>query len=328
MHNRENALNKWLNQVLSTTSFELNPLAGDASFRRYFRLQQGKISQVVMDAPPDRESIQPFLNVGKLLNELGIQTPIIQASDLEQGFAILDDFGDTLLLSKLNSQTADNLYQAAITTLIKMQQASATQLANLPSFDKTFILQELALCKSWFFQSYLGLALSVAEERLIADSFDWLSEQIRQQPQVFIHRDYHSRNIMLLNEEDDRPELGIIDFQDAMSGPYTYDLVSLLKDCYVQWPREQVISWLSCFYQQAGLQQQISLMDFSRDFDFCGLQRHLKVLGVFSRLHLRDNKPNYLQDLPLTLHYVIATLESYEELQPFYHFMQERIRLP
>lgn len=327
MHNRQNALNKWIEQVLAPTQFSLIPLAGDASFRRYFRLHHSGITQVVMDAPPDKETIEPFLAVANLLSTAGIHTPKIHALDKTQGFAILEDFGDTLLLNSLQPQTADKLYTSAMNNLITLQCCPTSDTTQLPTFDKQFILYELNVFKEWFLHAYLKLQLTAREDILIRDTFDWLSNEVAQQPQVFIHRDYHSRNLMLLRN-DDTIELGTIDFQDAMSGPFTYDLVSLLKDCYIQWPREQIIDWLRYFYNQAPAAKQYSLPAFIRAFDYCGLQRHLKVLGVFSRLYLRDNKPNYLHDLPLTLHYVMDCLESYEELHAFHQFMQDRIRLP
>jgi N-acetylmuramate 1-kinase len=328
MHNRQNALYRWLEQLYGpAASFTLIPLKGDASFRRYFRLYHQDLRQVIMDAPPDKEDLEAFLAIANLLSRSGIRIPQIHAFDKVQGFAILEDFGDTLLLDQLCLQTAYKLYPAAIKTLIRMQDYLTSDLKQLPSFDKPFILAELNLFREWFIHLYLGIQLTSKEETLLHQTFDWLSNEISQQPQIFIHRDYQSRNIMLLPNDEDI-ELGIIDFQDAMQGPITYDLVSLLKDCYIQWPREQVIGWLSDFYQQAPIAKQYSLPDFIRAFDFCGLQRHLKVLGVFCRLHLRDKKANYLPDLPLTLHYVMDCLESYEELKPFYQFMQTRIRLP
>lgn len=327
MHNRQNALNKWLEEILAPSQFLIKPLAGDASFRRYFRLFHDNKTRIIMDAPPDKESIEPFLLVTNLLKEFGICAPTIHNLDKEQGFAVLEDFGDTLLLNKLNSISADELYKAALSTLIRMQQTPTKGATPLPCFDQSFILHELNLFKEWFLQAYLKIKLSSAEELLLEETFDWLSKEILKQPQVFIHRDYHSRNIMLL-QENAPVELGIIDYQDAMCGPLTYDLVSLLKDCYIQWPREQVITWLTYYYDQAPAAKQYSLPHFIQAFDYCGLQRHLKVLGIFSRLYLRDNKPNYLRDLPLTLHYVTACLEGHEDLNAFYQFMQHRIRLP
>jgi N-acetylmuramate 1-kinase len=327
MHNRQNALHRWLEQLLSPAPFTLTPLTGDASFRRYFRLHYNDFSQVIMDAPPEKENIEPFLAIANLLRRARVRVPQIYALDKVQGFVILEDFGDTLMLNELCLNTADKLYTAAIKTLITMQEYLTPSLEQLPSFDKQFIFLELNLFSQWFLGLYLAIELTSKEERLIQETFTWLSKEICQQPQVFVHRDYHSRNIMRL-PNDQEIALGIIDFQDAMRGPVTYDLVSLLKDCYIQWPREQVMSWLSDFHRQAPSAKQYSLQDFSRAFDLCGLQRHLKILGIFSRLYLRDKKPKYLQDLPLTLHYVMDCLESYEELKPFYQFMQNRIRLP
>lgn len=327
MHNRQNALNTWLEEILAPSQFSIKPLTGDASFRRYFRLFHNNETRIIMDAPPDKESIESFLLITNLLKEFGICAPTIHNFDKKQGFAILDDFGDTLLLNKLNPITANQLYKAAINTLIRMQQTPTTGATPLPSFNQQFIFQELNLFKEWFLEAYLKIKLTSAEKTLLDETFDWLSKEILQQPQVFIHRDYHSRNIMLLNENTP-VKLGVIDYQDAMWGPLTYDLVSLLKDCYIQWPREQVLSWLNYFYDQTPVAKQYSFPHFIRAFDYCGLQRHLKVLGIFSRLYLRDNKPNYLRDLPLSLHYVTACLEGSEELNAFYQFMQQRIRLP
>ncbi|WP_028388874.1 aminoglycoside phosphotransferase family protein [Legionella fairfieldensis] len=325
MHNRQNALGKWLERLLTPASFTLQPLAGDASFRRYFRLYYNDTTQIVMDSPPDKETIEPFITIANLLETIGVRTPKIHTLDKNQGFILLDDFGDTLLFNELNPETADKLYTTAMQTLINIQSCPASIAEKLPSFDKPFILSELNLFIEWFLHAYLKLKLTPQENKLLAETFDWLSHEISLQPRVFIHRDYHSRNIMLLPSKN---ELGVIDFQDAMYGPFTYDLVSLLKDCYIQWPPERVNTWLADFHQQAPVAKHYNLSDFIRAFDFCGLQRHLKVLGIFSRLHLRDNKPNYLRDLPLTLHYVMTCLANYEELNPFYQFMQNRIYLP
>ncbi|WED42654.1 aminoglycoside phosphotransferase family protein [Legionella cardiaca] len=327
MQNRQNALNKWLERILTPASFSISALTGDASFRQYFRLHMNGMTRIIMDAPPDREAMQPFLTVSELLISLGIQAPKVYALDKTQGFAILDDFGDELLLKHLSAKTADILYTAAMAIILLMQSYPSTNTAQLPLFDKKFMLQELAIFREWFLHAYLKIQLSHEEEGLLMSTFDWLTNEISSQPQVLIHRDYHSRNIMLMDESKNF-QLGVIDFQDAMVGPFTYDLVSLLKDCYIQWPREKVMEWLSSFQQESPLAKHWFQEDFIRAFDLCGLQRHLKVLGVFSRLYLRDSKPNYLQDLPLTLHYVMACLESYKELEPFYQFMQKRIRLP
>lgn len=322
MPNRQNALDNWLQQLPELGAFSLIPLTGDASFRRYFRLSFEHGSRIVMDAPPEKEPLQPFINIAKLLQANGVKAPYIHAVDERQGFALLEDLGDGLLLNTLSTDTADSLYKNAINTLITLQQCSTA--ASLPHFDQAFILKELGVFYDWFLNRYLQLELSSLEQTMIDDSFIWLSHEIIMQPQVMIHRDYHSRNIMLTNDN----ELAIIDFQDAMYGPVTYDLVSLLKDCYIQWPSDTVTHWATWFYDNSPIVQQIPKIIFMRAFDLCGLQRHLKVLGVFSRLYLRDDKPGYLKDLPLTLSYVMTSLALYEELQPLYQFMQTRVQLP
>ncbi len=326
MHTRQNELNKWLEGIFGNTPFTLVPLAGDASFRQYFRLHYGELTRVVMDAPPDKETITSFINIGNKLATIGIHTPKILAFEQAQGFILLEDLGDELLLRALSRNNAEQLYTAAMTTLLHIQQCPTTH-PQLPDFDKNFMLQELSLFHEWFLHAYLELQLNANERLLLNETFDWLATQIMAQPYVFIHRDYHARNLIVIGQKNP-VDIGVIDFQDAMRGPFTYDLVSLLKDCYIQWPREQVIHWLTHFHHKTPHKYAWSLTEFIRGFDLCGLQRHLKVLGIFCRLHLRDNKAAYLRDLPLTFNYVSACLENYNELQPLYHFMQQRVYLP
>lgn len=323
MQTRQKALNNWLQNILGDTAFTLTPLAGDASFRRYFRLHSHEFTRVVMDAPPEKEAIRPFIDIAARLKAVGVHTPTVYAVEEEHGFILLEDMGDQLLLQILTPDNADSLYKTAMSILLHIQQCPTTE-PMLPAFDKAHMVKEMSLFSDWFLQSFLALELTTKEKQFLQDSFDWLALQISAQPQVCIHRDYHSRNLIFINQHD----IGVIDFQDAMIGPFTYDLVSLLKDCYIQWPREQIIEWVTYFHHLLPLGHQYSLTEFTRAFDFCGLQRHLKVLGIFCRLHLRDNKPAYLRDLPLTFNYVSACLESYPELQPFYHFMQQRVCLP
>lgn len=324
MHSRENLLNNWLKRTLADKAYVVSPLTGDASFRRYYRLTYDNgLSQIVMDAPPIKETLDPFINIAKLLLDQGLTTPRIEAMDKDNGFLLLEDFGDHLLLSMLNEENANSLYSLAINKLILLQQSPMN---HLPCFDQAFVLTELQIFKEWFLHRYLNIELTSKEQSMIEESMHWLSVQVAALPSVLIHRDYHSRNLMLLDTQPD--DLGIIDFQDAMQGPYTYDLVSLLKDCYVQWPQYRVRDWARYYYEQSLLAQKNAFSDFYRDFELCGLQRHLKVLGVFSRLYLRDNKANYLKDLPLTLHYTLATLESCHELKPLFQFMQQRVQLP
>ena len=326
MQTRQNELNDWLKSLFGETPFTITPLAGDASFRRYFRFQCGELTRVVMDAPPDKENITPFLDIGHQLATIGIHTPTVYAVDQALGFILLEDLGDQLLLRALSHENADTLYPAAMLTLLQLQQCPTTH-PQLPEFDRAFMLKEMSLFREWFLEAYLGLQLNANEEALLYNTFDWLATAIAAQPQVFIHRDYHSRNLIVINENN-LMDMGVIDFQDAMQGPFTYDLVSLLKDCYIQWPREKVIDWLTYFYHNLPLAHDYSLAMFIRAFDLCGLQRHLKVLGVFCRLHLRDNKSAYLRDLPLTFNYLSTCLESNSELQPFYQFIQQKTHLP
>lgn len=326
MHARENALKEWLIYTLKQPDFQLVPLAGDASFRRYFRLRHNGLTYVVMDAPPGKEDLRPFIHIAQTLKKAGITTPDILAEDPEQGFLLLSDLGDRLLLNDLKPETANQYYHQAIDTLIQIQSCSIHD--SMPSFDKTYMLQEMNLCIEWFFKSYLALDLNQEELSLVHQAMDWIATEVAQQPLTFIHRDYHSRNLMLINDSS-RVVLGVIDFQDAMHGPLTYDLVSLLKDCYIAWPRTQVLEWVSFFYTHQNIAaNHYSLPEFIRTFDLCGLQRHLKVLGIFCRLYLRDNKAGYLKDLPLTLKYVLECTETYEELHPLFHFLQMRVYLP
>ncbi|MCL9685161.1 aminoglycoside phosphotransferase family protein [Legionella maioricensis] len=326
MHERENALKEWLIDTIKHKDFTLTALAGDASFRRYFRLNAKGSTQVIMDAPPEKEDIEPFVHVAKILAKANVCTPEILAINKEQGFLLLSDFGDQLLLDKLRAETVNSYYHEAINTLFKIQQCSSND-PKLPSFDRAFMLKEMNLCPEWFFKAYLSLNLAEDECLLVQKTMEWIATEVSNQPLTFIHRDYHSRNLMLINKQEEGV-LGVIDFQDAMRGPLTYDLVSLLKDCYISWPREQVLEWVAFFHSRSDLARNYSLAEFIRAFDLCGLQRHLKVLGIFSRLYLRDNKAGYLANLPLTLKYVLECSEIYEDLHPFFHFLQKRVLLP
>ncbi len=323
---RENTLNEWLISIFGPTAFKLNPLAGDASFRRYFRLTTPLQSWIVMDAPPERESLDSFISVQGLLAKAKIDTPTIHHCNLAAGFLLLDDLGDNVLLPILNVQNANDLYLQAIAILINMQ-ANTELSPELPLFDAHKINDELSLFKIWFLEKYLHLTLNAVEEKLIDDVFARLTQNLLAQAQVFVHRDYHSRNIMMAHC-DNKDQLVLIDFQDAVVGPITYDLVSLLKDCYIQWPKEQVLKWVTAFHQRSNHPDKGSLTKFLKDFEVCGLQRHLKVLGIFARLYLRDGKAGYLNDLPLTLSYVMEVLKADATFADFYNFMQTRVQLP
>lgn len=321
MQDRENTLKVWLGTVFNTTAFEMAPLAGDASFRRYFRIKINGISYVAMDAPPEKEAIEPFIRINRMLSQASVLVPELVAINEAQGFLLLNDFGDDVLLQHLNENTADNYYTLAIDTIDVMQNG-IKDTATLPEFDRAHMLNEMRVCPEWFLKGYLGLEITHAEHDVLESSMNWIANEVYKQPQVFIHRDYHSRNLMLVGDR-----LGVIDFQDAMRGPFTYDLVSLLKDCYISWPRQRVLNWLRYFHANNAHASSMSYETLVRAFDLCGIQRHLKVLGVFSRLYLRDHKPGYLKDLPLTLNYVNDVAEIYEELVPLQRLMQKRVRL-
>lgn len=325
MQTRENVLHTWIKSILGDKAYSLSPLAGDASFRRYYRIEYANRNQVIMDAPPEKESVESFIHIAKVLKNSGIHAPRIHAVDIEKGFILLDDLGDRLFGQALLPETPEIHYNAALSVLLQMQNCPIDD--HLPPFDLPFMLKEMALFQEWFLKAYLHLDLTPEEEHLILNTQKHLATRLAEQPQVFIHRDYHSRNLMVIGEEQP-PVLGVLDFQDAMHGPITYDLVSILKDCYIRWPREKILAWVQNFYLDNSRLKDFNWEDFVKAFDLCGLQRHLKVLGIFSRLYLRDNKAAYLKDLPLTLNYVLECTEYYEELQPLYAFLQKRVRLP
>ncbi len=321
MHERSNTLNTWLQNFCGAQNFTLEPLAGDASFRRYFRLETQGRTHIVMDSPLEYEPINAWIEINQALGKHGLHPPEILAQEHEQGFLVLEDFGDQSFMSAIHEQNADTLYVQAMDTLLHMQQISTSDL-NLARFDVPWMLTELQIMDDWFVQKMLSMTLSSDQQAVLRDSFQWIATRVAQQPTTFIHRDYHSRNLMI----NHNAQLGLIDFQDAMIGPITYDLVSLLKDCYLIWPESKRRQWLTYFYQNLPYTTNLSLNEFEQAFELCGLQRHLKVLGVFSRLNLRDQKPNYIKDLPGTFNYIIACLAKQTELKPLYTLMQATIQ--
>lgn len=325
MHARKNALNDWILTSLNDPEVIIEALTGDASFRRYWRARSKNKSYIVMDAPPEKESISSFINIDKALRRINVCAPQIHAYDEAQGFMLLDDFGDELLLNQLSNHNADALYKKAMNTLAVIETCRTEQM-SLPLFDSQHMLQEMALFRDWFWTQYLKLPLTEQDHRCIEHCFQWLAQELSRLPTVFIHRDYHSRNLMLIKHTDN-DALGVLDFQDAMLGPIGYDLVSLLRDCYIAWPEEQVYEWVAYFYKLSS-PANISATEFTRAFDLCGLQRHLKVLGIFCRLYLRDGKDGYLKDLPLTLNYTLSTLKKYPELHDFYTLLESKVKLP
>ncbi len=280
----------------------------DAGFRRYFRVQKGNESRIVMDASLEKESLGPFLDVTGRLHARGVRAPKVFLKDREAGFLVLEDFGTRLLLDVLDEKSFETLYEQAMEEIVRMQRADVE---GLPPYDKAFLHLEMDLMKTWFLQKYLGWTLSEKETAMLEKVLDTISETVLQQPQgVFVHRDFHSRNIMVTEEGD----MGVIDYQDAMNGAVTYDLVSLLKDLYIRFEPERIAALALRFRDRAGIDADDET--FLKWFDFMGLQRHIKVLGIFCRLWLRDGKPGYLGDLPLTLRYTLEAAARYEQTRP------------
>lgn len=314
---RKALLEDWLNNILGTTEYTCLPLAGDASFRKYYRVQLGHISYVLMDAPPP-ETPSVFVTVAALLQAYSIAVPNITAFDEANGFVLLSDFGDRLYSHALNVQSAPILYQEAIEALLKMQQCQGP----LPSFNKAFMIKQLGVFKEWYLEKHLQMILDTENLQTLDALSDALFNVIAEQPSVFVHQDYHSRNLMILDEGGP----GILDFQDALIGPITYDLVSLFQDAYITWPRSQVEDWVKEYQIKAQtlgiLSDKITPSEFLRWMDLTGLQRHLKNLGIFARLNYRDGKKQYLSDMPRLKGYIKETADRYLELNPYKTFFE------
>ncbi len=353
-------LTQWIHQDYPNATIKV--ASADASFRRYFRVSNfdnsGK-TIIAMDAPPEQEDCTPFIDVTKRLHDAGVHAPEIIRQDLEQGFLLLEDFGNTPYLDVLNNETADQLYGDALQALLKIQTADTN---DLPEYDEAFLQQEMQLMPEWFLKTHLGITTTNEQQKTIDRILAVITASVLQQPQVFVHRDYHSRNLMVLNEHHvtspkngDIIELstskneaasslkvggctstplsrtassnvGVIDYQDAMLGPISYDLVSLLRDCYIQWPNEKIAKWILAYKKQAEdaeLMTKVPDATFIQWFDYMGLQRHIKVLGIFARLNHRDGKAHYLDDLPLTLHYVMEVANKYPLTRPLVDLFNE-----
>jgi N-acetylmuramate 1-kinase len=295
------------------------PATEDASFRRYFRLTHGGGTSIIMDAPPEHENCSAFVHVARLFRRSGANVPEILAQDLERGFLLLTDFGSTTYLDALPAHSADKLYRDALDALVRIQRASRP--GDLPEYDRALLAREVELFPHWYIARHLGLTLCARQVKALEQVFAVVLEHNLAEPRVYVHRDYHSRNLMLTE-----PNPGILDFQDAVYGPLTYDLVSLLKDAYIEWPEERVLDWAVQYWQgarAAGLPVRADFADFYRDFEWMGVQRHLKVLGIFARLWHRDGKARYLADLPLVLRYLERTAARYQELAPLARLLDE-----
>ena len=309
----------------------LSMVSGDASFRRYFRASWQGHSYIAVDAPPQHENSSAFIRVCRMLRAAGVRAPEIFASDLERGFLLLEDFGDSQLLPTLSrlqsegaSQRAGAIFQSALQTLLLIQRSPEKE--RLDPYDRDQLRSEMQLFSDWFCKAFLELELSDSEHAVVDQAMHFLEEAALSQPTVMVHRDFHSRNLMLLDDSA-VPALGVIDFQDAVHGPYSYDVVSLLRDCYLRWEPETVNRWALTYWQAAradGLLADVSEAQFLRDFDLMGLQRHLKVMGIFCRLSLRDNKSRYLADIPLVIQYFLEVSRQYPELGDFVEWFNRR----
>lgn len=305
---------KWL----QTTEYKNHSVAvasADASFRKYYRLSFENETILLMDSSLEKHSLTPFLDVTRRLLDAGVNAPLVLEQNLEEGFLLLKDFGNVHYLNVLNDENYKTLYSDTMDTIVAMQRA---EVSGLPLYDKKFLHVEMDLMQDWYLEKLLSLTLTQTQKELIKTSLDAISDVVLEQPQgVFVHRDFHSRNIMLTPQG----EIGVIDYQDAMNGSITYDLVSLLKDCYIEFPREEIEKLVLEFRNKKGLQ--VEDATFIKWFDFMGLQRHIKVLGIFSRLFLRDGKDGYLKDIPLTLKYVLDTASRYDETKELAKFLKE-----
>ncbi len=336
MGDRLGLLQEWVARTLGHRAWRIAPASNDASFRRYFRISQESASTgspatlIVMDAPPDKEDCRPFIRVAQLFHAAGAHVPTVIAENLEQGFLLLSDLGDTTYLAALGNpdshsakpanDSADRLYRDAIAALISIQTSSRQ--GELPDYDRALLERELQLFPDWYIAKQLGLTLSAAQHTLLRQGFDAILDNNLAQPRVFVHRDYHCRNLMVCTQANP----GVLDFQDAVHGPITYDLVSLLRDAYIAWPEERVIDWCVRYWEtarKAALPVSGDFSEFYRDFEWMGAQRQIKVIGIFARLCHRDGKTAYLNDQPLVMAYLRRTCLRYRELAPLARLLDQ-----
>ena len=317
---RLDELRAWLEPQFG--NIQLQPASADASFRRYFRIHHGDQTRIVMDAPPEQEDSRPFVDIAARLAAAGLHVPTVLVQDLERGFLLLSDLGDTPYLHALQEDNADELFADAIEALITMQ--VGTEVRGLPSYDHELLMRELRLFPEWFLERHLNIELSAAETAALETILTGLVDRALDQARVFVHRDYMPRNLMV-----SRPNPGILDFQDAVAGPVSYDAICLFKDAFISWPQTQVDDWLARYWRQArarGVPVPDDWQTFRIDLDWMGLQRHLKVLGIFARICHRDGKPHYLADAPRFIDYVMEVVPQYPALAPLGQLFEERVR--
>ncbi|MDH4109198.1 MAG: phosphotransferase [Gammaproteobacteria bacterium] len=304
---------------------EITPASSDASFRRYFRVRTAAGSWVAMDAPPPMENCRPFIEIAGYLADMGLNAPRVLETNLDDGFLVLTDLGSRQYLAELQEhpEHAESLYRDALAALVTMQRAGRPFQRKLPPYDEKLLRFELSLFRDWLCGRHLGIEFDARLEREWQRTCDSLVANALRQARVFVHRDYHSRNLMVTDENNP----GILDFQDAVEGPFTYDLVSLLKDCYVRWPKERVLGWAIGFFEatDASVHGGMSAAGFLRAFELMGVQRHLKAAGIFARLNHRDGKPGYMLDIPRTLGYIVELAGDHTELAALVTLIEERV---
>lgn len=347
---RRTELSAWAKQCVADLAGQalcegdVDVVSGDASFRRYFRLRLPEAVSlslpgeqdsaplytrnfILVDAPPQHENSREFVRIAALFRGAGLLTPRVLAVDFAVGFMLLEDFGDSLYLPALQEgDQADALYASAIEALLKLQ--SRGDCTVLPPFDRQRLRTELKLFDDWFCGQFLGLQLSNSEQVLLDNTWTFLEDSALAQTHVCVHRDYHSRNLMVLADSDDHAP-GVIDFQDAVRGPCTYDLVSLLRDCYIVWPQDRVRAWALGYLERAKalniVEQGLAEQQFLRDFDLMGVQRHIKVIGIFCRLNIRDGKSRYMNDIPLVIDYMLSAASQHPEMAPFVSWFEAKV---
>ena len=321
MKEREKLIHDWLAGSLGYSGYLLQPASEDASFRRYYRVTRDADTVIVMDAPPDKEDSRTFVDITGRLRECDVNAPAVHAVDFERGLLLLDDLGHELYLDVLQADNVDRLYGDAMTALHRIQ--AQARVDGLPHYDAALLQREMNLFGDWLLDRHLGLSLSRAEQDALERAFRQLIDSARQQPAVFVHRDYHSRNLMYCAGQNP----GIIDYQDAVLGPVTYDLVSLLKDCYIKWPLARVRAWAREFLQSTNHPrlQGTSEEQWQRWLDLMGVQRHLKASGIFARLCYRDGKPGFLKDVPRTLSHIVDLAGTWPELTVLCDIINDRI---
>ncbi|MBN6528303.1 phosphotransferase [Acinetobacter pittii] len=314
---REQLIYTWLTSVLENDQFKIAFLAGDASFRRYARIELQNKTYMLMDAPPEKEDCVPFVTIDEFFASQGVRVPQIVAKDLAQGFLLLEDFGDVLLSTLLTNETVDKYYEQSFKQLIQLQSIDGTN--QFPAYSYEKLMSEMHLLTDWMLPS-LSIQPTAEQKKTIDNAFDFLAHAALAQPQVIVHRDFHSRNLMKITDEQ---ELGVIDFQDAVIGADTYDLISITRDAYVQWNADRVYQWFKVFYDllPASTKQNRSFDQFKRDADLMAIQRHIKILGIFVRLFERDGKSGYLKDLPRVMWYLLEESRGYAELEEFMAFI-------